>query len=323
MLKKIFTHDIYCIWIILLILCIAVPGSASNIDPDNKHAWSTNAGWISFRPQNGGVTVYNDHLEGYAWAENIGWIKLGSYTGGGIHNYENTSADNWGVNRHTDSLNGYAWSNTVGWINFSPANGGVSIDTEGKFNGYAWSENTGWIKFSNEEPAYYVAWQNNLPVAAIIDLPQETLNENSVTLTVGGSNITAYKYKLDDGEYSSETDAETKIVLSELPEGTHKLYVVGKNAEGIWQDDSSAIPLSLTIDMFKAGDIDRDGDIDLSDAVLGLKVMAGIEDIQDFLINPDIEISEIDVNGDGKIGMQDIIYILNMILTNQSQPQST
>ena len=52
-----------------------------NIDTTNKYAWSENAGWLNFRPTNGGVTVHDTYLSGYAWAENIGWVKLGSGTG--------------------------------------------------------------------------------------------------------------------------------------------------------------------------------------------------------------------------------------------------
>ena len=43
--------------------------AAGNIDPLNKWAWGTNVGWLNFNPNNGGVTVCGDHLEGYAWAE--------------------------------------------------------------------------------------------------------------------------------------------------------------------------------------------------------------------------------------------------------------
>ncbi|MBI5591018.1 MAG: hypothetical protein HY881_11105, partial [Deltaproteobacteria bacterium] len=41
--------------------------------------WATNAGWINFKPaQGGGVTIdpATGDFSGYAWAENIGWIKL-------------------------------------------------------------------------------------------------------------------------------------------------------------------------------------------------------------------------------------------------------
>jgi hypothetical protein len=39
----------------------------SNIDSNNKYAWSSNTVWIDFNPNHGGVSVFPDHLEGYAW----------------------------------------------------------------------------------------------------------------------------------------------------------------------------------------------------------------------------------------------------------------
>ncbi len=143
--------------------------AAGNISATNKWAWSTNAGWVNFNPANGGVTVYNDHLEGYAWAENAGWIRLGAYTGGGTHTYLNTSNTNYGVNRNTGTgaLSGYAWSTNAGWINFAPANGGVTVSAAGEFSGYAWGENIGWIKFNGtalNSTAYKVATAGPLAV---------------------------------------------------------------------------------------------------------------------------------------------------------------
>ena len=130
-----------------------------NIDPTNKWAWGTNVGWINFRPSDGGVTVYSDHLEGYAWAENIGWIRLGTHTGGGAHTYGNTSHTDYGVNHDgSGNLSGYAWGTNVGWINFNPSHIQVTIDLDtGIFDGYAWGENVGWIHFQNASPAYKVA----------------------------------------------------------------------------------------------------------------------------------------------------------------------
>ncbi|NIO71943.1 MAG: hypothetical protein GTN71_23700 [Anaerolineae bacterium] len=131
--------------------------ATGNIDPVNKWAWGTNVGWINFRPEHGGVTVYSDHLEGYAWGENIGWIRLGTHTGGGTHHYDNTTSTNYGVNRDgSGHLSGYAWNTNVGWINFSPTHGGVTIDpATGSFDGYAWGENVGWIHFKGTGAVAY------------------------------------------------------------------------------------------------------------------------------------------------------------------------
>jgi hypothetical protein len=145
---------------LILISITNIHAQTGNIDPTNKWAWGTNIGWINFRPNHGGITVYSDHLEGYAWAENVGWIRLGTYTSGGTHTYLNDTATNYGVNKDgAGKLTGYAWGTNVGWINFNPKDGGVTIDpATGQFDGYAWAENIGWIHFKSAgPPAYHVA----------------------------------------------------------------------------------------------------------------------------------------------------------------------
>jgi hypothetical protein len=154
-----------------------------NIDPVDKLAWSTNAGWINFSPVCDGcegATVYADHLEGYAWGENIGWIRLGTYTGGGSHTYWNTSNVDYGVNIDRTGeppypLKGYAWGTNVGWVKFNPTDGGVTIDpSTGSLDGYAWGENVGWLHFKNADPAYNVVVTSSrvyLPVVLHIEPP--------------------------------------------------------------------------------------------------------------------------------------------------------
>jgi hypothetical protein len=136
--------------LVLALLAAGVALAAGNISTTDKWAWGANVGWINFNPDNGGVTVYPDHLQGYAWGENVGWIRLGTHTGGSPHTYGNTSNTDYGVNRNTSTgaLSGYAWSTNAGWINFAPSNGGVTVSPAGEFSGYAWGENIGWIRFS-------------------------------------------------------------------------------------------------------------------------------------------------------------------------------
>lgn len=152
MLNRNVITQIRCLALIAgLVLCLVgvVQAQTGNIDPVYKWAWGTNIGWINFNPTHGGVTVYEDHLEGYAWGENVGWIRMGTHTGGGAHTYGNTSNTDYGVNRDgSGNLSGYAWGTNVGWINFNPTHGGVTIDPiSGSFDGYAWGENVGWIHF--------------------------------------------------------------------------------------------------------------------------------------------------------------------------------
>jgi hypothetical protein len=154
MINKIRTHKYYPVLLLALLLSLlvyTVVYAAGNIDATNKWAWGSNIGWINFNPTHGGVTVYDDHLEGYAWAENIGWIRLGAYEGGGAHTYANDAAGTYGVNNDgAGNLSGYAWGANVGWINFNPSHSQVTIDPDtGEFDGYAWAENVGWIHFRN------------------------------------------------------------------------------------------------------------------------------------------------------------------------------
>ena len=159
------------IWIagaMLLVVGSLVHAQApGNIDPTEKWAWSTNAGWLNFSPTHGWGAVYPDHLEGFIWWENVGWIRLGTHEGGGSHSYGNTSNLDYGVNNDgAGNLSGYAWSTAAGWINFDPAGSEqVSIDPATKsFDGYAWSENLGWIHFKNLAPAYNVVTTGQVPV---------------------------------------------------------------------------------------------------------------------------------------------------------------
>ena len=79
MKDRILTHPRYAavlLGLVLSLLVVGVAWAAGNISATDKWAWSTNAGWGNFNPDNGGVTVYPDHLEGYAWGENIGWIRF-------------------------------------------------------------------------------------------------------------------------------------------------------------------------------------------------------------------------------------------------------
>lgn len=155
--------------ILLVIVNLLAPKALAmgNIDPTDKYAWSFTSGWINFRPNYGGVTVYPDHLEGYAWSEQSGWIQLGSQGGDNPNYYSNTSSTNWGVNHDgAGHLSGYAWSKALGWINFNPTYNQVTIDmASDDFQGAAWSEQGGWINFQQTTtPTYKVRYSKTQPI---------------------------------------------------------------------------------------------------------------------------------------------------------------
>ncbi|MBI4578820.1 MAG: hypothetical protein HY718_03905 [Planctomycetes bacterium] len=84
-------------WIkISVIVAIVATGAytTSNIDPVHPHAWSENAGWLSWRDANGGVQgvrVLPTVLSGYIWAETVGFINVGDGTPAGGTAYSRSS----------------------------------------------------------------------------------------------------------------------------------------------------------------------------------------------------------------------------------------
>ncbi|MBM2825268.1 MAG: hypothetical protein HW402_932, partial [Dehalococcoidales bacterium] len=73
------------------------------------------------------------------------------------------------------------------------------------------------------------------PVATLSGQPVGLVNYNSANITVGGTDITHYKFKMDTGNYSAERTVSQIIALTGLPEGPRILYVLGRNAAGTYQ----------------------------------------------------------------------------------------
>lgn len=65
------------------------------------------------------------------------------------------------------------------------------------------------------------------------------------------------------------------------------------------------------LSMEKKGDIDDDGNVNLQDAIIALKVLSGVQMIE---LRDDYITSNVDVNMDRKIGIEEVIYILKKYL---------
>jgi peptidoglycan hydrolase-like protein with peptidoglycan-binding domain len=73
-------------------------------------------------------------------------------------------------------------------------------------------------------------------------------SSTAASITVGGTGVANYEYKLDSGSYSASTPVATPITLSSLSEGTHVLYVIGEDAAGNWQSTSNPTTDTWTVD---------------------------------------------------------------------------
>jgi hypothetical protein len=107
--------------------------------------------------------------------------------------------------------------------------------------------------------------------ASVSGEPVGTTTNTSATLSVSGPGIYAYRWKLNDGPWSGEmsltnsllitptlfADAQS-IVLSDLDDGEHTVYVVGKNSAGSWQSTNNPTA-SKTWAVSKAGPLEITG----------------------------------------------------------------
>ena len=63
---------------------------------------------------------------------------------------------------------------------------------------------------------------------------------------------------------------------------------------------------TTTITVIPDIDYDADGDTGLPDAIIGLKTVAGIE-------TKDVDVCRGEINGDGKIGLEEVVHILGTL----------
>lgn len=88
---------------------------------------------------------------------------------------------------------------------------------------------------------------SNAPVATLTGSPRSPTPITSATLTVGGSGVVSYRFKLNAGAYGAETPVGTPINLSSLANGMNTVSVIGRNALGLWQDITNATVLSWMV----------------------------------------------------------------------------
>ncbi len=87
------------------------------------------------------------------------------------------------------------------------------------------------------------------PGAVIIDSPAGPTTVTDYTVTIGGIDIVAYRYKVDDGAWSSETDINVPLNFSVSGDGPHTLSVIGKGSAGNWQAEGEAATATWHVDL--------------------------------------------------------------------------
>ncbi|MCP4121915.1 MAG: hypothetical protein GY751_09195, partial [Bacteroidetes bacterium] len=100
----------------------------------------------------------------------------------------------------------------------------------------------------------------------------------------------------DEGQFTSQ-------ITGLDPETTYYVRAYATNSEGTSYGNDKTFKTVIVVDK---GDVDGDGNVDLQDAILALKVLAGL--------NPQDVYVGADVNGDGQIGIEEVIFILRKVM---------
>jgi hypothetical protein len=86
------------------------------------------------------------------------------------------------------------------------------------------------------------------PIAQISNPPETLIKTTELFLEIAGENVTHYKYKLNEQEFSDEFEVTEDIHLTDLNSGTYTLCVLGRDEFENWQTDSNPTMITWTVD---------------------------------------------------------------------------
>ncbi len=155
--------------------------------------------------------------------------------------------------------------------------------------------------------------ENGQESITLVDVAQgiAVAPETDVTLNLGYEeyvrgvdvpNAMVFLQTHPENEFTGFTTADEsgRYTFYNVPTGTYKIAAI-QDGETIWREPPLQIPGTQ-------GDINCDGEITLADAILAMTFCTAS------LLNPTAICKEADVNGDEKIGMEDLIFILQRLL---------
>ncbi|MCP4353037.1 MAG: PKD domain-containing protein [Desulfobacterales bacterium] len=218
-------------------------------------------------------------------------------------------------------------SDSTGTGTFESFIAGLSPDTT--YHTRAYAINAAGIKYGQQKS--FFTEECNHPSVKTVEInsaTSTTANIISEVFSGGGCRITARGVSwntfgtpiLEKGDYrtydGAETGSYTSIIKGLTPGTTYyvRAYAtneVGKTAYGIIKEFFTLKSVSRRKITPYPCDIDGNGKTDLNDAALVLKMLAGM-DVSD-RIRADYTESGIDINGDYRIGIEEVVYILQRV----------
>ena len=150
-----------------------------------------------------------------------------------------------GVTHYMYRLNDDPWSDETAIEAFLTCvlsgEGTGTLHVTGKNSSGAWQR---------EDEATELTWRVDLspPTAVtLLNSPAGTMGTTSAALSVGGEDVTTYKYALDGGAFGSKRSVDLSLNLSGLSDGAHTLKVIGADGAGNWMDTADAEVVNWTV----------------------------------------------------------------------------
>lgn len=163
----------------------------------------------------------------------------------------------YGVNLYSDSTCTTAL--VAGTVSGTTASLQIpTVLADGSYQFYATQTDLATNKSSCSSASVSYTMDSSLPLATITGAPTGTSGAVDIDLTIGGSNVVSYRYKILSSPitidcdnitgYSAEDVVGNHIIqnINALPDGLIKVCVVGKNTAGTWQPLGSVTTASWT-----------------------------------------------------------------------------
>ncbi len=200
----------------------------------------------------------------------------------------------------------------------------AAVSSDSNYDGVAPSPNTVAVNnLDNDSPGFIIYPKTGLTTTE--DLGTDTftvklISQPSAEVTIGISSLDDSEGKVDktsltftSANWNTEQTVTVTGVDDSIADGNQNYTVVTSEAVSTDPDYSGQYPgnvAAVNIDDDSAvcdvtGDIDGNGFVDLGDAILGLRILAGI----DYSVN-----IACDVSGEGRISIEEVLYALRKVL---------
>lgn len=124
----------------------------------------------------------------------------------------------------------------------------------------------------------------------------------------GRANVTVMP---DHGTYYAVTADSGGYAIPIPSAGTYHVTFSGPLLSAVTKTANvGSVSVLLDLELLKKGDINGDGRVDLADAVIAIQVLCGLKPTN---VHPEYISSGADVNGDCKIGWEEVVYIMQKV----------